>query len=89
MGMRCALKTLKLFSLILFNNMTNFTSSVITKISDVVNNQVTIEFKGKPYTYTVSDVNAWQNDLNDVIEEGESVGSFVNRAVRSDLLQLV
>lgn len=89
MGMRCALKTLKLFSLILFNNMTNFTSSVITKISDVVNNQVTIEFKGKPYTYTVSDVNAWQNDLNDVIEEGESVGAFVNRAVRSDLLQLV
>lgn len=89
MGMRCALKTLKLFSLILFNNMTNFTSSVITKISDVVNNQVTIEFKGKPYTYTVSDVNAWQNDLNDVIEEGESVGSFVNRAVRSELLQLV
>ena len=89
MGMRCALKTLKLFSLILFNNMTNFTSSVITKISDVVNNQVTIEYKGRPYTYTVSDVNAWQNDLNDVIEEGESVGSFVNRAVRSDLLQLV
>ena len=89
MGMRCALKTLKLFSLILFNNMTNFTSSVITKISDVVNNQVTIEFKGKPYTYTVSDTEAWQNDLNDVIEEGESVGAFVNRAVRSDLLQLV
>lgn len=69
--------------------MINFTSSVITKISDVVNNQVTIEYKGRPYTYTVSDVNAWQNDLNDVIEEGESVGSFVNRAVRSELLQLV
>lgn len=82
-------KLLKLFSFILFNNMTNFTSSVITKISDVVNNQVTIEFKGKPYTYTVSDVNAWQNDLNDVIEGVESVGAFVNRAVRSDLLQLV
>lgn len=68
--------------------MTNFTSSVITKISDVVNNQVTIEYKGRPYTYVVNDVDAWQNDLNDVIEEGESVGSFVNRAVRSDLLQL-
>lgn len=89
MGMRCALKTLKLFSSILLIIMKNFTSSVITKISDVVNNQVTIEFKGKPYTYTVSDVKAWQNDLNDVIEEGESVGAFVNRAVRSDLLQLV
>jgi len=70
--------------------MTNFTSSVITKISDVSDtNQVTIEYKGRPYTYVVNDINAWQNDLNDVIEEGESVGAFVNRAVRSDLLQLV
>ena len=88
MGMRCALKTLKPFHQFFLLIMTNFTSSVITKISDVVNNQATIEFKGKPYTYMVSDVNAWQNDLNDVIEEGESVGSFVNRAVRSELLQL-
>jgi hypothetical protein len=68
--------------------MPNFTSSVITKISDVENNQVTIEFNGKPYTYTVSDTDAWENDLNNVIEEGESVGAFVNRAVRSELLQL-
>ena len=86
--MRCALKTLKPFHQFFLLNMVKFTSSVITKISDVENNQVTIEFKGKPYTYTVSDVNAWQNDLNDVIEEGESVGAFVNRAVRSELLQL-
>lgn len=68
--------------------MPNFTSSVITKISDVENNQVTIEFNGKPYTYMVSDVNAWENDLNDVIEEGESVGSFVNQALRANVLQL-
>ena len=86
--MRCALKTLKPFSLILFITMPNFTSSVITKISDVENNQVTIEFNGKPYTYMVSDVNAWENDLNDVIEEGESVGSFVNQALRANVLQL-
>lgn len=68
--------------------MVKFTSSVITKISDVENNQVTIEFNGKPYTYMVSDVNAWENDLNDVIEEGESVGSFVNQALRANVLQL-
>ena len=74
--------------MILFNIMPKFTSSVITAISDVVNNEVTIEFNGKPYTYTVSDVNAWQNDLNNVIEEGESVGSFVNKALRANVLQL-
>lgn len=88
MGMRCALKTLKPFSLILFIIMPNFTSSVITKISDVENNQVTIEFNGNPYTYMVSDINAWENDLNNVIEEGESVGSFVNQALRANVLQL-
>lgn len=68
--------------------MPKFTSSVITAISDVVNNEVTIEFNGKPYTYSVSDVNAWENDLKDVIEEGESVGSFVNKALRANVLQL-
>ena len=69
--------------------MPKFTSSVITAISAVVNNEVTIEFNGKPYTYMVSDIEAWENDLNDVIEEGESVGSFVNKAVRANVLQLV
>ena len=86
--MRCALKTLKQFHQFFLLNMVKFTSSVITKISDVENNQVTIEFNGKPYTYMVSDVNAWENDLNDVIEEGESVGSFVNQALRANVLQL-
>jgi hypothetical protein len=69
--------------------MPKFTSSVITAISDVNdNNEVTIEFNGKPYTYTVSDTEGWQNDLNNVIEEGESVGSFVNQALRANVLQL-
>jgi hypothetical protein len=69
--------------------MRNFTSSVITAISDVNdNNEVTIEFNGNPYTYAVSDTEAWENDLNNVIEEGESVGSFVNQALRANVLQL-
>jgi hypothetical protein len=29
------------------------------------------------------------NDLTDVVEEGESVGSFINRAVRSEVLQKI
>jgi hypothetical protein len=69
--------------------MVKFNSSVITKISDVENNQVTIEFNGRPYTYAISDVEAWENDLADVISEGESVGAFVNRAVRSEVLQKI
>lgn len=70
--------------------MMQFTSSAIQSISDVTDlNEVTIVFQnGKPYTYMVSDVEAWKNDLADVISESESVGSFVNRARRSGVLQL-
>lgn len=68
----------------------NFNSTAINSISELEGDQVTIEFvSGKPYTYKVADTEAWQNDLNDVIEEGESVGRFVNRALRANLLQLV
>lgn len=66
--------------------MTQFNSSVITAISDVADNQVTVEFHGRPYTYSVTDVAAWQTELSDVISEGESVGGFVNRAIRSGVL---
>jgi hypothetical protein len=66
--------------------MTQFNSSVITAISEVADNQVTVEFHGRPYTYSVTDVLAWQTELSDVISEGESVGSFVNRAIRSGVL---
>jgi hypothetical protein len=69
--------------------MIKFNSSVITSISEIENNQVTIEFNGRPYTYTVSDTECFMNDLTDVVEEGESVGSFINRAVRANVLQLI
>ena len=73
-----------------FLRIMNFNSTAINSISDIENGQVTIEFvSGKPYTYQVADTEAWENDLNDVIEEGESVGAFVNRALRANLLQLV
>lgn len=69
--------------------MVKFNSSVITSISEIENNQVTIEFNGRPYTYSVSDAEGFMNDLTDVVEEGESVGSFINRAVRANVLQLI
>mgnify|MGYP006266608107 CR=1 FL=1 len=70
----------------------SFTSSAVKSISEVYDNdRVDIQFSSsdKTYTYQVSDVLAWQNDLIDTITEDESVGRFVNRAVRSGVLQLV
>ncbi len=89
MGNGFALKLPKRSILFLKVIMRNFNSSVITAISEVQNNQVTIEFNGTPYTYQVSDVEAWNNDLDNVIEEGESVGRFVNQALRANVLQLI
>lgn len=67
----------------------NFTSSAIDNIAMNDDNTVTITFRGgRNYLYDCSDVAGFQNDLNDVIEENESVGSFVNRAIRAQLLQL-
>jgi hypothetical protein len=70
----------------------SFTSSAVSRISDVYENDlVDIVFTSSDtvYTYKISDVEAWQNDLVDTISENESVGSFVNRAVRSGVLQLL
>ena len=66
-------------------------SSSISSISDVSDDKVTIVFKSsdKEYTYRVNDLEAWENDLNDVISEGESVGKFVNRAIGAKILELV
>ena len=68
----------------------NFTSSSILSISDVnEDNQVDIVYHSNPdkiYTYHVNDIEAWETDLQDTIEEGKSVGSYVNRARRSELI---
>ena len=68
----------------------NFTSSSILNISDVnENDQVQITYHSNPdkvYTYLVNDVEGWETELQDTIDENESVGSFVNRARRSGML---
>jgi hypothetical protein len=68
----------------------NFTSSNILSISDVnEDSQVNITYHSNPdkvYTYNVMDVEGWETELQDTIDEGESVGSFVNRARRSKML---
>ena len=66
-----------------------FTSSAINNIA-IADDKVTVTFKGdRDYTYNCHDVAGFQNDLNDVISEGESVGRFVNKAIRAQLLQAV
>jgi hypothetical protein len=71
-----------------FFNM-QITSSAINNIS-FADDKVTVTFKGdRDYTYTCHDIAGFQNDLNDVISEGESVGRFVNRAISAQLLQAV
>ena len=68
----------------------NFTSSSILNISDVnENDQVQITYHSNPdkvYTYLVNDVEGWETELQDTIDENESVGSFVNRARRSGMI---
>ena len=69
--------------------MFNFTSSAIDNI--VMNDaEVMITFRGgRDYTYSCADIEGFRSDLQNVIEEQESVGSFVNRAIRAELLELI
>jgi MOSC domain-containing protein YiiM len=69
---------------------TAFKSSSILSISEVNDDsQVDIVYHTNPdkiYTYHVNDIEAWETELSDTIEEEESVGAFVNRARRSELI---
>ena len=70
--------------------MFKFQSSAIENISDVQNEQVTITFNGgRDYTYKVADPTTFVAQLNEVISNDESVGRFVNTAIRNEQLQNV
>ena len=70
--------------------MFQFNSSAIEAISDVQNGEVTITFAGgRDYTYSVRDVEQFTSALSQVISEGNSVGRFVNQALRSEDLQSI
>lgn len=67
--------------------MFKFQSSAIAHVSDVQDEQVTITFMGgRNYTYKVAEPSNFVSDLNNVIAKGESVGSFINSAIRSERL---
>jgi len=67
-----------------------FQSSAIENISEVQNEQVTITFNGgRDYTYKVADPSNFVTQLNEVIAQDESVGRFINSAIRAEQLQNV
>ena len=64
-----------------------FTSSAIENISDVQDGKVTITFNGgRDYTYGVQDVEQFVSQLSTVIASQQSVGRFVNNAIKSEQL---
>jgi hypothetical protein len=71
-------------------NFVNLDSTAIDNIH-VNDSNVAITFKGsgKTYNYTTSDSN-FVNSLENVIENHQSVGRFINRAIKEDqTLQIV
>lgn len=67
-----------------------FQSSAIENISEVQDGKVTITFNGgRDYTYGVADVEQFVAQLTDVISKSESVGRFINTAIRSEQLTQV
>lgn len=70
--------------------MFNFTSTAIENITDVQDDQVTITFSGgRDYTYKVADPANFVSQLNEVIEQEESVGRFINAQIRNEQLQSI
>ena len=64
-----------------------FSSSAIENISDVTDGKVTITFNGgRDYTYGVQDVEQFVSQLSTVIAEQQSVGRFVNNAIKTEQL---
>jgi len=89
--MRCALKTLKLYTLILSFVM-NFAISNSTAIEAIAinDNTATLTFVGnRSYDYTLNDVAAFVTSLSKVIESGESVGRFVNQSLKNETLMRI
>ena len=67
--------------------MFNFSSSAIESISDLNGDQVTVTFNGgREYTYKAAQPETFVADLQRVITEQQSVGGFINKAIRGEQL---
>ena len=67
----------------------NFTnSSAVTSVA-TQNDTATITFVGgRSYNYTVSNIDGFTTALNDVVSRDESVGSFINKSIKSESFEL-
>ena len=64
-------------------------SSAVENIS-LADNIATVTFSGgRAYDYTVNDVTAFVTALGDVMTKQDSVGRFVNNAIKTETLQKV
>jgi hypothetical protein len=69
-----------------------FAISNSTAIENIAleDNTATLTFTGgRAYNYTVTDVANFVTALSAVIESGESVGRFVNTAIKNETLQRI
>jgi hypothetical protein len=69
-----------------------FAISNSTAIENIAleDNTATLTFTGgRAYDYTVTDVANFATSLSDVIEQGGSVGKFVNTAIKNETLQRI
>ncbi len=67
-----------------------FESSAIKSISDIEDGKVIITFNGgRDYTYAVTDVEKFVSQLTEVITQKDSVGGFVNMAIRENLMAVI
>lgn len=73
-----------------YSNTKDFNSSAISLISLLDNNQVKIVFNNtsKEYIYDIID-NNFIESLDNVIQNKESVGQFVVRAIKNENLQQI
>ena len=68
--------------------MFKFESSAIDNISDVQDGQVVVTFNGgRDYTYDVADPAEFLSNLQLVIDNDDSVGKFINLAIRGEALK--
>jgi len=66
----------------------NINSTAIESVELLVNSEVSITWNGgRSYTYSVEDQKLFSEQLQNVIDNDESVGRFINQSIRNNTLQ--
>lgn len=66
----------------------NINSTAIESVELLDNSEVSITWNGgRSYTYSVEDQKLFSEQLQNVIDNDESVGRFINQSIRNNTLQ--